>query len=134
MKDYNDWIIKRWETPVSDCKSFVLKSLLIESSAIVIKIECDAKTFEIQFHGLPSVRMIDEGYRSKLWLKVPMPERSRLGNIWIVENTDFLEFLKNDDLFSHQVKKPKQYVFLFDNEIIEVVSDVEPEIQIITSS
>jgi hypothetical protein len=131
MKNYQSWEIKRWDTPLSDleCSNLVLQELTLGEYGLTLILESEVGIFSIHFNGHPPFRVIDEGFRGDLWIKLRQQDKSRLGNTLTVENSDFKDFLRLDGHFDSMASDYIHYLIVTDNDVVEVLSRIQPTIQ-----
>ena len=96
MKNYQKWEIKRWDTPLSDlvCTNLILKELKLWERGLTLVLENEANIFTMHFNAHPPFRVINEGFRGDLLIKLNQEGKLRLGDTLTVKNSDFEEFLR----------------------------------------
>ena len=131
MKNYQSWEIKRWETPLSDLegRNLVLQALTLGESGLTLTLESEVGIFSMHFNGHPPFRVIDEGFRGDLWITLREQDKSRFGNTLIIENSDFKDFLRLDGYFNSMASDYVHYLIVTDNDVVEVLSRIQPTIQ-----
>jgi hypothetical protein len=126
---YGPWQVTRWETPLSDSKDLLLEGLSEGKSGLSIEFCDHDREYAVSFPPFCCYRSINESFRNKLWLKLKEAgQQSLLGNSWIVDKSDFLEMLRDDPAWLSQNPEAKHYIFATVEDVIEVVSNVEPSI------
>lgn len=128
---YEKWVIKKWDTEIYDkVLDFVS---LTDSDRLIIVVESIRESgvqYSIEFTGRCSYRNVDEGYRNNLWAYISEKKiDDARGFTWIVENSDFLDFLRDDPNFNGMCEEAVQFVICTVNSVVEVVTDVAPIIK-----
>jgi hypothetical protein len=130
---YQNWKILNWETPVSQFSSPRLE-LLMDASCLSIIIQDGAGERRARvrfiFGNDYAYRNINESFRNELWAKMP----TNLGQTLIVEDSDFLNLLRSDNIGEETFSKAKHYLFKTEDDVIEVVATQNPEIQMLTDA
>jgi hypothetical protein len=122
---YADWQIRRWETPASDFGS-ARRELLRDDDVLIVILQCGVTRRRVQFTftGERIYQNINETYLSGLWAVRP----PGLGATWHVESSDFWRALTSDPLAAEMFKQRREYVFLTEDDVIQVISVAEPRI------
>ena len=131
MKNYQSWEIKRWETLLSDldCKNLSLQKLALGECGLTLTLESEVEVFSMHFNGHPPFRVIDEGFRVDLWIKLRQQNKKIFGNTLITEESDFKDFLRLDGYFDSMASDYVHYLIVTDNDVVEVLSRMQPTIK-----
>ena len=135
---YCQWEVERWRTAISDAPSqhVILDSLIDDSSLklnIEIATESENQLYLISNSTFAGYRNILEEYRTTLWdhLKKHSPE---CGNTFIVKNSPWLETLRASEYFLDvHCAEAKHYVIVTADDVIEVLSNEMPVIELLRS-
>ncbi len=73
---YENWRLKRWETPMSDAKHLFMESLHDHSGLLQIELadylnNAAIARYKVTFRRYPAYRNIEESYRLELWKSPP---------------------------------------------------------------
>lgn len=124
---YKNWKISKWETPISNFGSSRME-LLMDTDFLTIIIQEGAGDIRSRvkfiFRGDYAYRNINESFRNGLWAILP----PRLGQTLKVEKSDLIEILRSDELGSDTFLSAKHYIILTEDDVIEVIAAVDPEI------
>lgn len=129
---YETWIIHRWETPLSAIKSIAMASL-IDDGHLSIILEAPREEgrprWRVFFEKSPGYRNLIEEYRLELWEHLETTQQ-RCGNTFTVANSPWIAELRlREPLFDAHHPKVSHFVFLTEDDVIEVLSPGEPVIE-----
>ena len=135
---YEGWQFERWDTPVSDAKSPSMVSLTHINGAFKIVLEdvrdSERRRYCIEFEWVPAYRNIQEQFRMSLWNQLPKgEERRKLGSTYIIPNSKWIEsFCGYEPIFELDVDKYKHYMICTIDDVVEVITQVQPKIYEVT--
>jgi hypothetical protein len=129
---YSKWKIIKWPTAMSAFSSPRLESL---SDGMQLQIIVNNPAYgdhqprmEFIFSGIYAYRNINRSYRNSLFKAIPT---AGMGNTWMVQNSDFLDLLKEDAQGALTFKDARHFVILTENDVIEVVSAAPPRMRLL---
>ena len=130
---YDNWKIKKWETPVSDWKWLFMDSLTDSAKTHTLEIllsdKDDYPQIAIQFKNYPIYRNIVEEYRTTLWNHLSKTSQW-CGWTFEVVNSPWLEKLcKIEPLIEVHDSGLRHFVISTNDDVIEVLSNLEPNIE-----
>lgn len=131
---YEGWQVERWDTPVSDTELLNMVSLTHGDGPLKIVLEGlqdpERRRYCIEFEWTPAYRNIQEQYRLSFWDQLPKgEERRKLGNTYIIPNSKWIEsFQGHEPIFELDVDKYRHYMICTVDDVIEVITQVQPEI------
>lgn len=120
--------IKKWETIVSTASRLWLKKLVYDGELIL---HCGAffddveKEIKVSFGERPIYRDIQEEYFVPLWKNI-FSSPNRIGWTFVLEQSQWLEDLNKDEIFSETMKTSKHYVISMEDDVVEVITKNEP--------
>jgi hypothetical protein len=130
--NYEDWEFEKWNTKLSDSNFLFLESLVDKNSELILKFSDSEKVYELTFRNYSAYRNILEQYRTKLWTKLHNSGLKDLGNSWIIENSDWMKNLfENEPLLELFESKLKHYLITTEIDVIEVLSSDNPDVKIL---
>jgi hypothetical protein len=130
---YQDWRIKRWDTPIADINAIGLVSLTDASRKLEIVVEAFRQPirsrWRFTFTSYPCYRNIMEEYRLSLW-KYLDDSNQRCGFTFTVEQSPWIaSFEPSEPLLAQNHKKLRHFVICTEDDILEVISNDEPQIE-----
>lgn len=129
---YDTWIIERWETPLSAIESIVMASL-VDDGQLAITFEAPRQAgrprWRVTFESAPGYRNLVEEFRLELWDHLDRTQQ-RCGNTFIVANSPWIaELRQREALFDNYHPSASHFVFLTEDDIIEVLAPSRPAIE-----
>lgn len=129
---YESWIIQRWETPLSRITRIAMASL-IDDGHLAITFEAPRQEgrprWRFVFERYPGYRNLMEEYRLQLWEHLDSTQQ-RCGNTFIVESSPWIvELRQKEGVFDAHFPTLFHYVFLTEDDVVEVLSPTVPLIQ-----
>jgi len=128
---YDNWKIKKWETPVSDSKWLSMVSLydVAETQTLEIRLNDGKQEISINFENYPAYRNIHEEYRTNLWRHLDETSQ-RCGWTFEVVNSSWSEKLyKDEPLLKFNDPNLRHFVISTGDDVVEILSNLEPEIK-----
>jgi hypothetical protein len=130
---YYKWKIKRWETPISDSKWLGMVSLhdVTEMNILDIRLNDGKQEISIKFENYPAYRNILEEYRTALWRHLDETSQRCGWTFEVVDSSWSEELNKREPLLEFKNPGLRHFVLSTDDDVIEVLSNLEPRIDII---
>ena len=127
--DYSQWRISRWETPASSFKSARRESLCDRENLVITLQEGIGSRRRVQFTFSRErlYRNINETYLLDLGSVLPRG----LGATWTVEGSDFWNRATGEPHAADLLKGRREYVFVTEDDVIQVISANEPRIEVL---
>jgi len=134
---YNNWVLKRWETPISDIQRLALVSLTDTRGvlSLVLEDQCDPlrRRFHVDFTRYPGYRNLLEEYRLELWQA--LAETGATGRSLQVTVSPWIAELKeHEPLLDAEFPNLKHWLISTEDDVIEVLSDATPLFQKMNST
>jgi hypothetical protein len=132
---YENWMLKRWETPMSDAEGLEMESLCDRNGELVILFQDadeEPHRYKVSFHGsYPAYRNVREEYRLDLWRRRDEIAPAReVGSTLIVENSPWInEELAGEPLLKMINRKLVHYLMLTGDDVIEVLCNTAPKVE-----
>ncbi len=122
---YEDWQIKRWDTPASDINSLVMVSL-VDDGVLRIIFEAprlsNRPRWQFTFNAYPAYRNILEEYRLNLWKHLDQSNQ-RCGNTFIVGNSPWIAYFQSrEPLIDIHSTNLIHYVIATEDDVIEILA------------
>lgn len=129
---YETWVIERWETPLSALGSVAMASLF-DDGQLSITFEAPRELgrprWRVTFDKAPGYRNLVEEFRLELWHHLDSTQQ-RCGNTFTVANSPWIaELRQREALFDAHYPSASHFVFLTEDDIIEVLSPSRPSIE-----
>jgi hypothetical protein len=128
---YEQWIVQRWETPVSDFRELAMVSLVDSDGLLKITLEAFREVgrprWSFIFDQYPAYRNILEEYRYRLWNHLSTTSQ-RCGATFCVVNSPWIENLINEENLDIYHSKARHFILITEDDVIEVLSSGEPEV------
>jgi hypothetical protein len=118
--------IERWQTPVSEARGLVMRSLLDGNGDLRIVVEDwpDGRRFEFTFHRVAGYRNVLEEYRTSE-LRPDGVGRT----IEVVESEWLAQLRSQESLLDVISPGCRQFVITTDDDVIDILTPEEPEIR-----
>jgi len=134
---YETWIIERWNTPLSALQSVAMVSL-IDDGQLSITFEAPREPgrprWRVTFENAPGYRNLLEEYRLELWHHIDSTQQ-RCGNTFTVANSPWLaELRQHEGIFDAHHTSAAHFVFLTEDDVVEVLSSAQPVIDFLGST
>ena len=123
---YDNWLLERWETPVSDAQNLTLISLTDTQGILCIILEDQhERRFQISFTRYPGYRNLLEEYRTELWGLYARTSRPEC-TLQVISSSWIQELKQHEPLLDVQFPNLKHLLIITGDDVIEVLSDETP--------
>lgn len=135
---YQDWRIKRWDSPISDIHAIGMVSLTDARRQLEIVIEAYRQPgrprWGFSFSKYPAYRNILEEHRVALWKQLDATGQ-RCGCTFTVEESPWIaSFEPEEPVLALNYKVLRHFIICTDDDVIDVLSNAEPKIESIESA
>jgi hypothetical protein len=129
---YQDWRIKRWDSPISDTRAIAMVSLIDTQQRLEIIVEAyrlpNRPRWKFTFSKYPAYRNILEEHRLTLWNHLKETNQF-CGHTFIIEESPWIaSFEPEEPLLALNYKMLRHFVISTDD-VIDVLSNAEPKIE-----
>jgi hypothetical protein len=129
---YENWQLRRWETPMSDAKDLFMESL--HDHAGVLEIDFAGYSdntvvarYRVTFRNYPAYRNIDEMYRLELWEKRRQhTEPNAAGWTLSVPESPWIQEFVGEPILGLFNPGLVHYFIVTHNDVIEILANEEP--------
>jgi len=134
---YENWHLRRWETPMSDVDHLFMESLTDRGGRLQIEVgdyvnNEAVSRYRITFENYPAYRNILEEYRLQLWqTRAANVHSGATGWTLIVNDSPWIREFDNEPLLTLFNKELLHYVVVTEDDVIEVLSNRAPMIELI---
>ena len=126
---YDNWVLERWETAVSDAQSLVLVSLIDTQGTLSLVLEDQRDPqrhrFQVDFIRVPGYRNLLEEYRLELWA-IPRGTIATGWTVQVVASPWIAELYEHEPLLEVGFPALRHFLISTEDDVIEVLSDVVP--------
>jgi len=129
---YENWVCKRWETPISDCSAWM--EALTDSDGLTLLLSASLpgqhpRRYSFFFERPAGYRNLLEEYRTELWNL--FSRTSRPGSTFTVENSPWIEEIAcREPLLMVHHRGVVHYVIAMDDDVVEILSNRPPTISL----
>lgn len=127
---YEEWTLEKWATPISDVESLSMV-MLVDDGMLSIIVQANGvspKWFRCVFSRYPAYRNILEEFRAELWERLEQ-QKQHLGWTAIVSNSPWISSFDREPLLKEYYPQLKHYLICTEDDVIEVLSPQDPELQ-----
>jgi hypothetical protein len=132
---YENWLLRRWETLMSDAKHLFMESLHDHSGVLEIELadywqNAATARYKVTFRRYPAYRNILEEYRLELWeRRGQRSDPSATGWTLIIPDSPWVQEFANEPILEVFNPAIVHYLIATENDVIEVLSDEEPQVE-----
>jgi hypothetical protein len=137
---YENWRLKRWETPMSSAKFLVMESLHDHSGLLEIELadyvnSVPIARYKVTFRRYPAYRNIQEKYRLELWQRLKeLNDPNVTGWTFIVADSPWIQEFANEPILEFFNEGVVHYMITTEDDVIEILSNEGPTVQILDRS
>ncbi len=132
---YEDWLLKRWPTLMSDAQHLFMESLHDHLGMLEIELadysnNTATARYKVTFRNYPAYRNIDESYRLGLWeRRQQLNDPNATGWTLIVPDSPWIKEFANEPILEAFNPGIVHYVIATENDVIEVLANEEPTVE-----
>ncbi len=132
---YENWQLRRWETPLSDVKHLFMESLHDHSGILEIELADYSNNtaiarYKLTFRNYPAYRNIDESYRIGLWeRRQQLNDPLATGWTLIIPDSPWIQEFVNEPILGLFHPGLVHYLIATENDVVEVLASELPTVE-----
>jgi hypothetical protein len=132
---YEQWRLRRWDTPVSDAKNLFMDSLHDHAGGLEMEFgdyfnNVATARYRVTFRKYAAYRNIDESCRLELWnRRQQLNDPTATGWTFVVPESPWVQEFVNEPILELFNPGIVHYLIATENDVVEVMSNEDPAIE-----